>query len=741
LKSVKISLFLLVAALAWIAMPAHAQTTYYVSPSGDDATGDGSAGNPYRTIQFVYENISVDGDTIRALPGTYDECGVLVAALFVPPVGTDFDGKPVEIVADAFEQSGDSTATILEKDPVLCSSGQPEIVIGHRTTLRGFTIRGGGASGILTRGSATVTNNIIENNTSTSGGGIFVYTANCYYGDTQVDISDNIIRNNDAEFADGDTESGSGGGVYVTAQALTLECGTLPNEGSPQVTIENNVIENNTAEIAGGGVYAFTNTTSPAFPATVTVTNNTIDGNLAGIVGAAGAGGTGGGIFVTTFGYYTEDIVLSDNDIRVNTATGSGGGLTAQIDSLVLGDHSVTVNDNVLTGNTAEADGGGMNLFLYAQDLDAAQSLEFSVEHNTATGNMCSGVSAGGGGLVGIFQSIRSAATGMSFSIEGNRLTDNVAEVVGGGASLLVSAESDDASLPVPDGMLSPATATIDFKNNLVARNDAIDMGGGAGGGAGGGVFTFLLSFGEATATTNITLDTIVENTNELGSGGVEIEVYTGLDNQGMDEGLAVVTLTDSIVADNVGFGIGGPFPGGGTSNLNLNTIEYSDLYNNTDVLTSGNPVQNYEGWVNDRTGFFGNISEDPMLTAFPAYKPMECSPVLDAADPATDFSLEPKPDGNRANMGHLGGTDSLPGANAAASDVTSLPDPSGDGRIDGVDVLRISTSFGATSGAARYLPEADLDGVCSVGAIPCVDGNDLALVTSIYGQSCDAAK
>jgi hypothetical protein len=332
----------------------------------------------------------------------------------------------------------------------------------------------------------------------------------------------------------------------------------------------------------------------------------------------------------------------------------------------------------------------------------------------------------------------------MSFRVEGNEVTNNTAEVIGGGVSLLASAEADDESLPVPDGILAPATATIQFENNLVARNDAIDLGGGAGGGAGGGVFTFLLAFGEATSTVDISRNTIVENTNELGSGGIEIEVFTGYDNQPPnnpeDEGLAVVEVDSSIVADNQGFGIGGPFPGGGTSNIDINVIEYCNFYNNVNVLDPNDPpeIKDYEDWVNPRTGFNGNISEDPMLTAFPDYKPMECSNALDSGDPAADFSLEPAPNGGRVNMGHLGGTDKLPGANAGLSDVTSLPDPSGDGSVDGVDVLRISTAFGAKQGETRYIPEADLDGVCAVGPDPCVDGNDLTLVGAVYGKSCD---
>lgn len=45
--------------------------TKYISPTGDDTTGDGTSGNPYKTINKAYTESSA-GDTIYCLPGTYD---------------------------------------------------------------------------------------------------------------------------------------------------------------------------------------------------------------------------------------------------------------------------------------------------------------------------------------------------------------------------------------------------------------------------------------------------------------------------------------------------------------------------------------------------------------------------------------------------------------------------------------------------------------------------------------------
>lgn len=45
----------------------------YVSPTGNDTTGDGSSGSPYKHIHHAIDQISSDGNTIICQNGTYDE--------------------------------------------------------------------------------------------------------------------------------------------------------------------------------------------------------------------------------------------------------------------------------------------------------------------------------------------------------------------------------------------------------------------------------------------------------------------------------------------------------------------------------------------------------------------------------------------------------------------------------------------------------------------------------------------
>jgi len=47
--------------------------TYYISPAGNDATGDGSAGNPWKTLSKATITVTTAGDIIHVNAGTYTE--------------------------------------------------------------------------------------------------------------------------------------------------------------------------------------------------------------------------------------------------------------------------------------------------------------------------------------------------------------------------------------------------------------------------------------------------------------------------------------------------------------------------------------------------------------------------------------------------------------------------------------------------------------------------------------------
>lgn len=731
-------LFICVALVLLALGSAQAQSTLYVDcDNGDDVTGNGTVGNPYGSIQATFLNHAADGDTIRVLPSTCNECVELT---------TNAAGelRAVDLVADAFLQSGDNTATTINATGLCAPNVAAVNVHGIGASLTGFTVTGGAASGVFGRGSVAITSNVITGNSSSFGGGIYIYTASCYYdGSSVIEITDNDINNNSAAYEPGLTAGGDGGGVYVLAVGSAdpgckvcsggvddglfcigggdCDSGACVaiSSGDAQVTLQGNTITSNTIQgntggfnvPFGGGLVVYTFGESGATTASVTVTQNVITDNSA----AAGSTSYGGGAWVQTYGYGNETIIVDGNTIAQNSSTGDGGGISAWSQSLDVANHSVVLNNNTITGNSATGNGGGIDMFMLAGDLLPTQSISLRATNNRVTGNSSSGTLGGAGGILGSLFSERSdgAVTNIQFDISGNRVTNNTSSFMGGGIGLIISADAD----PDIGGTTNKTDAAVTLNGNLVADNQAVASATAPG----GGVFAYLQSFGEGFASLDMSRNTIVNNQSNDRAGGINIEQCADFDAFFNFEGTNTVNVDSSIVALNDGFGIGGPdileageiTPGAGCLAENYDVfVDYSDLF--------GNLGGNFQAasWL---TSGVSSISSDPLL-AGPLYLPDVCSPTLDSADPALDFSLEPQPNGGRANMGYTGGT---------ATATSSLADVNLDGIIDGVDVVQLSTAFGSSNGQARFRASADLDGS------DMVDGLDLSYIAAQFGDTC----
>jgi len=705
----------------------------YVAVGGSDTSGDGSESKPYRTIQKAFQ-AAKDFTRIVVGPGTYNEC-VRASA----PVALD---RPVHILAAAWENAQDNTQTTITGAGI-CDAAQPvnnraaTVRLASRSSaIEGFTITGGGASGINAAGSVVITGNIITDNDSTLGGGVYFYSAARYFpGDIETAIAGNTIEGNRAAFGvpplgdPGSPVGGDGGGLFV--RAVSTE-GNLPTAGVVTVSIDGNEIRGNTIEedsdstlvkVHGGGLGVFTNS-SAAGVVEVAITNNLIAENSV----VEGSLGYSGGGWLYTYGYGTESFRVEGNTVENNSAELDGGGLSTWINTLGTREdgnpstddsnihHSFTIEDNVVRNNSSNGSGGGLDMFVFTRDLRGTERARIVARGNEITGNTAGGGdNGGGGGVLATFVSWRSATADSKILFEDNFVTGNTAAVSGGGMAFWVEADADppnDASGRAP----SYAAADVESRRNLVAGNDASSVGA-----LGGGAFAFLQSFVDGRAALTVDQSTIADNLADLWGGGLHVETYTGFDDPPSMEAEARLIVRNSILSDNDGVGIGGPEPGvedglqapaDGTGNLTLE-ISYSDVY--------GHPDGNYDDWIGDRTGLASNISADPSWQPG-SYVPAECSPTIDAASPTVDYSLEPPPNGGRANMGHTGGT---------ASAAPSLPDVSGDGMIDGVDLLRISVAFGTMTGDARF------NGTVDINVDGFVDGDDLAFLAPRYGESC----
>ena len=615
-------------------------TTLYVDIEdlACDDQGPGTMQIPFCTIQVGYD-AAADGDELRVMPGTYAECLLLY----------DLDAqKGIRVVADAWSSGGDNTSTIIDASTVPdCThsySGQSAAVVnlgGFGGKFEGFTVRGGTASGIFGVGPVVITHNVVRDNDSIfGGGGVYVYSATCYYGDATTEVSFNEITNNSA--------TGDGGGISITAGQLGVTCGAT---GDALVIVEGNNIHDNTADGNGGGILASTFTAFDNLSAEVVITSNTISGNSASSQSFLGQGG---GIFGYTYGYGTESIKALDNIIANNTTLDYGGGASMWIDpesNHTSIDHQIVFEGNTVTANDAGYGGGGLDLVLRTADLRVNQRAEMRVSGNVITENVLTAdvpdQTYGGGGVLVYIDSRNSNSPRIDVLLEANHISHNSAFGFGGGVSLFVSAISDQGNDPSVD----PPSAHSELRNNVITLNDANTNQAGFQS-AGGGVFTLLEAEGDALARVEMTLNTIAFNTldNMALAGGVHAESFTVPDVQGRG-GRAELAFENSIVASNVGVGLGGPVPGlpglvtpGGLGDFSV-TASYNDFFGNTAGGT--------DGWIVLGPG---NISEDPLFVAPPTVVQLgSASPAIDAGDPLfvpddgqTDINGDPRVlDGN----------------------------------------------------------------------------------------------
>jgi hypothetical protein len=59
--------------LLFIPVILQAQTTYYIDPGGNDGTGTGTIGNPWKSLYKACNSVSGSGDIIHVNAGTYTE--------------------------------------------------------------------------------------------------------------------------------------------------------------------------------------------------------------------------------------------------------------------------------------------------------------------------------------------------------------------------------------------------------------------------------------------------------------------------------------------------------------------------------------------------------------------------------------------------------------------------------------------------------------------------------------------
>jgi parallel beta-helix repeat protein len=385
-----------------------------------------------------------------------------------------------------------------------------------------------------------------------------------------------------------------------TISGNTASYGGGMNCTNANPALTNCLIQGNTASSGGGGIYS-----SNSNP---TLIDCTIDSNT-----TSGSFGYGGGIYYN----YSSHPVVKNCTISGNSATHAGGGAYCS-------DSRPTFSACAISGNT------GTGVYSYHNSHPLLTNCV--ITQNTGIGVYCS----------------YADITVTSCTIDNNH---------GGGVY------SDCSPDPVFAGcMISRNTAPSGaglwcYDSNPVLTECTI-TGNTASGGAVGGLLCI--------SCTSPTL-TKCDITANHGSG-----LYCSFSNprltnctitKNTKSALQCIStsspvMTNCTISGN-GIVAGGGLYCSGASPVFINSILWGDTPQEIYQTGSDNDISISYSDIQGGYPGTGNIDADPLFVDAPNgdFHLSANSPCIDAGDPASDFSLEPEPDGGRINMGAYGNT------------------------------------------------------------------------------------
>lgn len=355
---------------------ASAATLYVNSSTGNDTTGTGSAGAPYKTFTKAYASSSAS-DTLN-LTGTFswndsDETG--------DSSGTGFTiNKNLTITG----QSAASTIIQASTSENTADRGVFTIASGRTVTIQNVTIRYGVTTatetggGITNSGTLNVYNSILSNNrynstTNYYGGGAIMmkHDANGTLNLSTSTISNNTF--NGKYYGSGGIYAGQSNTMTVTASTFTGNLGTSsdpttftysyadPSGALGVFRFVTTVVTNST--FSGNTTNSYDATLQVYYPNSFKITNSTIANNTASV-------GTGGILFESvTDGYnlHLRNTILANN---------TGGGSAA--DFYVVSGSAGRVTDNgynIVEVSTNKTWSGTANITGDQASLNLASSL------------------------------------------------------------------------------------------------------------------------------------------------------------------------------------------------------------------------------------------------------------------------------------------------------------------------------------------------------------------------------
>lgn len=318
-------------------------TMVYVSTTGSDTAGNGTASSPYQTINTALANVA-PGGTVIVEPGTYTGSGTAEAYPLVS--GSTALVNITEPVT--LEAAPDATG------PVIIDASQDAngvYIDASNVTVKGLTIENANDAGLLAMGSGPLTNLDIEGNTLEDNAQTTPPSA---IGDWEtlhlVGVEDSVVTGNTVD-------NNKDGGIYLTDETApstdnliadntvennAVDCGITLAGHVPGHGVNNNLVVGNTSE--GNGAAGIILAT--AVPGD-SVSNNVVEGNTV-------ANNNYGGITLHTHapGSTVSGNVIEDNLVGRNMDF-LDDGYTAGIDLMAAGSAIV---GTIISGNTISQD-------------------------------------------------------------------------------------------------------------------------------------------------------------------------------------------------------------------------------------------------------------------------------------------------------------------------------------------------------------------------------------------------
>ena len=329
--------------------PVKAATTYYIDPSGNDTTGNGTS-TPWKTLYKACSTVSGAGDIIHVNAGTYTETQTCILAVGVSIEG---DGITSIIHSNVTEGGGRYKSTIEAISPEGTNGNQhiSFLKLDGNNLTADWAIHFGGRSNVSIHDTTIVDFfnfgvTMAGRNDGQAIAPTIYATGNTFYNNT----IDNCAWYDG--WGRGDLNIGGQEGMLIHDNNLKQDSRPSGQNGWPIKYTNDGYLKGlkiyNNIGVNGGGVWV-------QGPATFNVTGCNITANTSTNPAAAAGGG---GISVVAIGASAINTTIKNSTISYNTvastSANNGGGISVQCgaNAATAVDHKLWIENSTIYGNS-----------------------------------------------------------------------------------------------------------------------------------------------------------------------------------------------------------------------------------------------------------------------------------------------------------------------------------------------------------------------------------------------------